>query len=163
MFLKVKDTKGVGLFSPRIIGRGGDLNPYRINRLTKRQIKNRILYFKYPQFRKIVDKLRELRKKYKANEGSVCQPGAKMFMTYGACFIFCDNYFKVGGDINTPLPLYMEEPYVGETCSRLHLDTVYLPSVVIKDIGHASTGKLSSKESDKILLEVTNLLYKMYY
>lgn len=161
--LLYKDKTNVGVFSPSIYSNGHDLNPYRINRLSNIQVKNRILYFKYPKFRSLIDVFRHLRKLILNKKQCKYLSGTKMYMTYGACFIFTDEYFKRGGDLKTPIFLYIEEPYVGESCRGMGLDIVYSPEIVIEDIGHVSTGQLAFDRHNRMLLQAATYVYDHYY
>lgn len=141
----------VGVISPAILTGGIDINPYKVDRMNKKQMKRRLAYLKHPVLAKIVDCIRKIRKK---RINKIKYPlGYEIYMTYGSCFIFTKHYFEVGADLNLPLFLYGEEPYVAEQCYQHSLKTIYVPSIRFLDIGHVSTSKIPSKKHLSYLIE----------
>lgn len=155
------DGENVGVLAPSIIADGKDLNPYKMERMTKAQQRRRILYLRFPLLQKPVDAIRRL---HKQNEQAVTHPdGEKIYMGYGACFIFMARYFEKGGDLDLPLFLYGEEPYVSEMCLRHGLDVIYAPRIVIRDIGHVSTSTIPSRKHRRYLIESAKYCIKEFY
>ena len=87
--------ENVGVISPSIVDNGSDLNPYKINRTSKEQMQNRLLYYKYYRLQGLVDMLRIIRKNIlkQKSKNEVYAPGTKIYMTHGACFIFHTSLF----------------------------------------------------------------------
>lgn len=150
----------IGLISPSILVRENDINPYRLNKVSKKELKRRLMYLKHPNLQWIVNIFRSARKKLvKKRKYDI---GTSIYMTYGACFIFTKFYFEKC-DINLPLFLYGEEPYVAEQCRKNKLRIIYNPSIVIEDIGHVSTKKIPSKTQRNYLIESTLYCLNNYY
>ena len=155
------DGETVGVLAPSILADGKDMNPYKMERMTKAQQQRRILYLQFPLLQKPVDAIRRLRKR---QEQAVSHPdGEKIYMGYGACFIFLERYFEKGGDLDLPLFLYGEEPYVSEMCLRHGLDVIYAPRIVIRDIGHVSTSTIPSKKHRRYLIESARYCIRNFY
>ena len=155
------DGEQTGALAPTILADGKDMNPYKTERMTKRQQQRRILYLRFPVFQRGIDAVRHLRKK---TEQTIRHPdGEKIYMGYGSCFIFFRRYFDRGGDLEMPLFLYGEEPYVAEMCLKTGLDILYAPRIVIRDIGHVSTNTIPSGKHRRYLIESAKYCIREFY
>ncbi len=159
--IRMYDTEGVGVLAPSILENGKDMNPYKLERMTRTQQERRILYLKHPAFQKAVDLIRGIRKK---RQQAVDYPdGIKIYMGYGACFIFLRRYFDKGGDLNLPLFLYGEEPYVAEMCRELGLDIIYAPKIRIQNVGHVSVSTMPSKRQRDYMIQSAEYCIEHFY
>ena len=158
-----KVREDIGVISPSIMSNQIDLNPYKLEKLTLAQMKRRLLYLKHPHLQWIVDIFRNLRKKKIQKTRAQYPSNTEMYETYGACFIFSKYYFEKGADINLPLFLYGEEPYVAEQCIKYNLKTVYAPEIVINNKGKVSTGKVRNKIINQYYIDATNYCIENFY
>ncbi len=152
----------VGVISPSILDNKLDLNPYKVEKLTLSQMKRRLLYLEHTHLQWIVDIFRKAYKKKNKKRESY-PSNTEMYETYGACFIFSRFYFVSGADINLPLFLYGEEPYVGEQCIKHNLKIIYAPEIVIKNKGKVSTGKIPNKIQNQYYIDATNYCIENFY
>ncbi len=157
------DTDNVGIIAPAIVDNGKDLNPYRINKPTKRYQKFTLMYFKYPVFRSFLDCARKIKKRLHHTSKTYIEDGMKIYMPYGACFIFTKHYFEAGGNLQHELFLYAEESFVAEQCRKIHKDIIYVPDIYIKNKGHVSTGTLNTRVHSDYLVKGCQYVLKHYY
>ncbi len=155
------DQEKTGVLAPTILSGEKDMNPYKMERMTKAQQERRIQYLQHPYLQRGIDFVRKLRKK--KNQEINWPDGQKIYMGYGACIIFMRRYFDLGGDLNLPLFLYGEEPYVAEMCLKLNLDMIYAPRILVRDIGGASTSKIPSKKHREYLIESARYCIREFY
>lgn len=159
--IKKYDRISTGVLAPSIISNGKDINPYKIHRMTKAQLRRRILYLQCPYLQKPVDIIRKYLKRQRIK--AEYEDGQKIYMGYGACYVIFKRFFDLGGDLNLPLFLYGEEPFVSETCRRLNLDVIYASTIKIRDIGHVSTSQIPSKKHKKMLLDSARYCIREFY
>ena len=155
------DAENVGVLAPSILSDGKDMNPYKLERMTRAQQERRILYLKHPAFQKAVDLVRGIRKQ--RQQTTEYPDGMKIYMGYGACFIFLKRYFDRGGNLDLPLFLYGEEPYVSEMCRDLKLDILYAPRIRIRNVGHVSVSTMPSKRQRDYMIQSAEYCIEHYY
>ena len=151
-----------GVLAPAILEDGKDINPYKLERMNRKQQRRRILYLRCPALQKPVDMIRKIRKK-QIQENREYPDGMKIYMGYGACMIFLEKYFASGCDLNLPLFLYGEEPYVSEMCLRHGLSIRYAPKIRILNIGHVSMGSIPSRTMRKYMIESAKYCIREFY
>lgn len=155
------DAENAGVLAPSILSDGKDMNPYKLERMTRAQQERRILYLKHPAFQKGVDLIRGIRKQ--RQQTAEYPDGMKIYMGYGACFVFLRRYFDRGGNLDLPLFLYGEEPYVAEMCRDLKLDILYAPRIRIRNVGHVSVSTMPSKRQREYMIRSAEYCIEHYY
>lgn len=145
---------------------GFDKNPYRIDRSSKKTMIFKKNFFRfYPLatlYNKLSSKYNSSIKKEYTNKPK-CPEGTKIYLPYGACFIFNKLFFEKGGTIKYPFFLFGEELYIAEQCRTIGLDIKYVPSVKFINFEHASTGSLPSKYIIKQNYKIYKYILDKYY
>lgn len=157
-----------GVIAPAIISvdSGFDKNPYRLFRTSKRVMKLKKIVFSNLLLAKVYGMVSSIRNeliKNKYTEVSKCEEGTRIYLPYGACFIFSEKFFASGCKLDYPLFLFGEELYIAEQCREKELEIVYVPRIRFLNFEHASTSKLTSTFVIKKNMEAMDFILKNYY
>ena len=151
--------KDMGWIAPAILSETHhfDFNPQAISRYSLRKMRLLRLMFKYPI-------LLRLKKKLLPNINRIqnCKTG-QIYAGHGSFIILTKEYIKHCGIINYPVFLFGEEIFLAEVCRKNRLKVIYVPSIIVNDIGSVSTGKITSCHFCKYNYEAINYLIKTFY
>lgn len=142
---------------------GLDHNPYRLNRLSKKQMLIKKIIHSNMFFATLYSGISKRRGEKIKQQNSVLPEGTTMYMPYGACMAFNKSFFAAGGTIKYPLFLFGEEMFVAEQCFKLGLKIVYVPSIKFIDFEHASTSALPSSFVVKNNYEAMKFILNEFY
>lgn len=157
-----------GVIAPAIISEdsGFDKNPYRLSRTSKRIMQFKKIVFSNLLLAKVYGIASSIRNgliKNKYTEVSKCEEGTRIYLPYGACFIFSERFFTSGCKLDYPLFLFGEELYIAEQCREKGLDIVYVPRIRFLNFEHASTSKLTNAFITKKNKEAMTFILKNFY
>jgi GT2 family glycosyltransferase len=169
---ELSDQQNLGMVAPSIISQkwNRDFNPKILVRDSKRKIQvNQFVYSSF-LFQNIYFTSSYI---YKWIQGFIRgkdrvgkDPGKKrkkIYAPHGSCLVFKDSYFLLGGTLDLPNFLFGEEIFVAETASRLGLDVIYDPELVVHDHEHASVGFFVTPKINKYYRESIQTIIKLYY
>jgi GT2 family glycosyltransferase len=80
-----------------------------------------------------------------ASAGAREDRGGTIYAPHGSFLIFSREYFRAGGDLDSPYFLFGEEIYLAEVLRKLRLDAVYEPSLEVIHQEHKSTKLVKSR------------------
>jgi GT2 family glycosyltransferase len=72
--------------------------------------------------------------------------GGTIYAPHGSFLIFSRDYFRAGGNLDSPYFLFGEEIYLAEVLRKLRLDVVYEPSLEVIHQEHKSTKLVKSRK-----------------
>lgn len=175
-FLEVLQTQAsslpiaVGMIAPSIITRAQiDKNPKIYNRPTSGALKIRRFLFSnvfthfalnlIHQFKKRVQKYNSISQ----NTGSAAAPEKIIYAAHGSFLMFTKQSFDILTNETYPVFLFGEEIYLAERLQQMKLDTQYIPSLVISDTEHASTGLLKKSRYRQYNRDALTFLINEYF
>ena len=136
-----------------------DRNPKILSRMSLKHLKLLILMFRYPLLYKLY-----IRLIHKFRNKKLESPfNNKIYAGHGSIMIFTQTFVQNHIDFKFPSFLFGEEIFFGELVRQSGLEVEYIPDIVVKDIDHASTGKLKRKLYYKLNYDSLNMIKKLFY
>jgi len=150
----------VGIIGPDIVNKNGlHQNPSVECIVSKKQLKKAILYTKIKlKLIPILYHLRSLKKELDnmANLPGECQRNVPL---HGSCLIFARPFIdRVEYAFYPDTFLYGEEEFLFYIVRSMELETLYLPSLVVKHLEDVSTDSIKRKPKEKRIFELKNSL-----
>lgn len=87
----------------------------------------------------------------------------KIYAGYGSFMIFTKRFMNLYAEWDYPPFLYGEEIFFAEIARQHKMMVLYLPNVLINDIGQVSTGRIGNKPKLKIMKESNDYLYNKFF
>lgn len=81
-----------------------------------------------------------------ASAGAGEDRGGTIYAPHGSFLIFSREYFRAGGNLDSPYFLFGEEIYLAEVLRKLRLDAVYEPALEVIHQEHKSTKLVKSRK-----------------
>lgn len=152
-------NNGVGCIAPAIISRQthSDRNPKLLVRTPKRNLQIMKFLFSFPVLYKL---------KTKISSGKMRGSGdteRDIYAAHGSFMIFTDAFARFLNSFEFPSFLFCEEIYFAEHLAQAGLHTRYVPSIVISDMDHQSTGKMKFSSYCRMNKDSIRMIMKNYY
>lgn len=154
-------NQNIGCIAPAIysLSEGKDRNPKVIERYTVKKLKVLCLMYKLPilyYFYTILFYARRRKKFQNSKRGYI-------YAAHGSFMIFTSKFVSFLEIMRYPGFLFGEEIFIAENLRKKSLQTLYEPSIVVKDLDHVSTRKMKSHFYFKCNYDALNMLLKEYF
>lgn len=151
--------KGVGCIAPAILSQktNADRNPKMLYRAPVRNLKIMKFLFSVPVLYRLKTKIRPPKIKKTGKEE------LDIYAAHGSFIIFTAAFAPFLNSFEFPSFLFCEEIYFAEHLAQAGLITRYVPSIVITDIDHQSTGKMKLRSYCRMNRKSIKIILKEYY
>lgn len=155
----IATDESIGWIAPSIYSdiEKRDKNPRMRKRYSLRNLRILKLFYTYPILHKLYTNTFYKRKKLMSTKEECYIYGG-----HGSFIILTKSFFQKCHKINYPVFLYGEEIYLAELCWINNLKVKYVPSIIIKDKEHVSTGKMRSEFFYKCNREALGYIINIY-
>ena len=157
----LKIDTSIGCIAPQIYSfvEKRDKNPQRLNRPSRRKIKELIFMFSHPFIQLAYKNTFYKRKKIKKQLPSCLE----IYCGHGSFIILTNHFINCIDTFEYPCFLYCEELFLGELLRQNNLKTLYYPKLKILDDEHISTGNLPNQDYYHYNLESLKYIYHTFY
>ncbi len=160
--LNVNFTKDIGWIAPGILSKkdNRDMNPKIVKRYSRRTLKMLRIMYKYPFLKRLyVNTL------FRARHSEIITDRKErdIYAGHGSFIVLTNSFVQKYKKLVYPVFLFGEEVFVGEMVRLAGLKTRYVPSIVVFDDAHVSTGKLNNNVNNKYNVEALTYLLKQFY
>lgn len=155
-------TDSIGWLAPMIYStaENRDHNPKIMSRYSKRKLHLLKFMYSHPWINRLYE---HTVYRLKSSIQDVHEEGEKIYAGHGSFIILTNAFFRKAGTIDYPIFLFGEEIYLAEKCRLNRMKTIYVPSVMITDSDHCSTGKMQPSFYYKCNYESIRYILHEYY
>ena len=135
-----------------------DRNPKTLHRKSRKRLLAVRRMYKHPVLEWLYTHTMYKRKRMYAEH-----PECDLFAGHGSFIMLTRSFFRAYPEINYPVFLFGEESYLGELIRKAKMRVRYIPSIVVYDSEHVSTGKMDRKLYCKYNIEAINYILDTFY
>jgi GT2 family glycosyltransferase len=159
----------LGVVAPAIMAAsaGADANPYLRERPSRASVLKSLLLFSSLTIARFVVILSLIVERVGgvvlARSAEVSSIGCDIYAAHGSCFFVSRKYLQKGGVTSHRVLLFAEELTVAESCRCLGLRVAYRPSLRVRHIGQATTGRWRTNRVLKLQRESTRYAWQLLF
>ena len=152
-------AEDTGWIAPQIWSaqEGRDRNPKIMNRYQLKKLKILKTIFHYPYVWALKRAITARQKKWEKH------PAGEIYGGHGSFIILTKRYLERCGAVNYPVFLFCEEIWLAEQCRKAGLKVMYVPTLVVSDAEHASTGRMKLSYYCHLNEEALEYIIKNFY
>jgi len=133
-------------------------NPYMLARPTKRKFRIWDIIYSNTWIYRLYHKLYVLKSQKKT-----VYPECRIYAGHGSFMLFTKAFVQHYPALHFPTFMYGEEIYFAELVRAAQLETRYVPTLQIANVGNISTGLINQAQKSRWSKESLHALYKAYF
>lgn len=134
-----------------------DRNPKILNRYSLRKLQILRTFYQFPLLDTLYTRTFYKKKKFESH------PAGQIYAGHGSFIILTKRYFELCGKVDYPVFLFCEEIYLAEQCWKAGLRVQYVPSIIVYDTEHASTGQMNHRFYCQCNYKAMQYIIKTFY
>lgn len=152
-------TEDTGWLAPQIWSAQEcrDRNPKIMRRYSLKKLKILKTIFHFPPIWALKRYISTRQKKWASH------PAGEIYGGHGSFIILTKRYFERCGVFDYPVFLFCEEIWLAEQCKKAGLRVMYVPTLIVSDAEHASTGRMKLGYYCRLNEEALKYIIKTYY